>query len=223
MKNRIRLRIRAVIFDMDGVITNTMPDHFKAWKKTLLSVGIPVSFYDVYSREGQQGLPSLRGIFESHKRTATDAQLKDLVRKKEALFKKIVKTRFIPGARSFIKFLKRNHFKLALVTGTSRHELHKILPDDIYTLFDVIITGTDVKKGKPDPEPYRAALKQLKLKQKDAVVLENAPSGIQSAKAAGLKCLAIETSLPKTYLRQADNIFPSIRELRDKIHFILKA
>jgi len=63
---KIRIFTRAVIFDMDGVITNTMPDHFRAWQLVLKAEGISVSHYDVYSREGQRGISSIREILASH-------------------------------------------------------------------------------------------------------------------------------------------------------------
>src|SRR5690606_18525803 len=125
---------------------------------------------------------------------------------KEELFKTIVKQRFIAGSRPFLKTLKNQGFKLALVTGTARHEVHKILPDTIFNLFDVVVCGTDVQNGKPHPEPYLTALKKLNLNGKNAIVIENAPFGIRSAKAAGISCFAIETSLPKKFLKQADAV-----------------
>ncbi|MDP8212654.1 MAG: HAD family phosphatase [Candidatus Zapsychrus exili] len=123
-------------------------------------------------------------------------------------------TNFIVGARTFLKDLKKQGFKLALVTGSAHSEIKKILPERIYNLFEVIVTGSDVKNGKPHPEPYLKAIKALKIKKTQAIVIENAPFGIKSAKTAGLKCYAIETSLPKKYLKQADKIFENIKSLR---------
>ena len=209
--------IRAFIFDMDGVITNTMPDHFRAWREVLLKEGIHVTHHDVYSREGQRGIKSVEELFGVYDRGFTMRKGRAILREKERLFKRIVKQRFVPGARSFLKNLKRRGYLLALVTGTSRHELHQILPDRIYQLFNTVVTGNDVRHGKPHPEPYRLALKKLSIKPRAALVIENAPFGIRSAKSAGIRCLALATSLPGQYLRQADAVFSSIHELRDRI------
>lgn len=217
----LHLNVQSIIFDMDGVITNTMPDHYLAWKMTLHKEGIPVTYLDVYSREGQRGLQSVKEFFQKYKKPLDERKAGRLLRKKEEHFKRIAKTRFVPGARTFLKDLHRNNFCLALVTGTSRHELHRILPDSICRLFSVIITGSDVRYGKPHAEPYLNALTKLKVKPAQAVVIENAPRGIQSAKKAGLRCLALETSLSAEYLKGADAIFPSIRTLRKKIKFCL--
>ncbi|MBU0468504.1 MAG: HAD family phosphatase [Candidatus Omnitrophica bacterium] len=218
--NKQVYKIKAVIFDMDGVITNTMPDHYKSWKIILKDEGVNVTHYDIYSREGQTGISSLQGIFSSYQKQLNRNHAKEILDKKEKLFKKIVKKRFINGSRSFLKTLYKQGFVLALVTGTSRHELHKILPDSICALFDVIITGSDVKKGKPHPEPFLKALKKLRIPPDQAVVIENAPLGISSAKAAGIACIAIETSLPKAYLSEADSTYKSIKELRASVNFM---
>ena len=207
---------------MDGVITNTMPDHFRAWTKIFRRYGIYVTHYDVYSREGQRGITSVKEIFAHHKKTLSRVAARKILVDKEKLFKKIVKTRFIPGARNFLRQLHRQGFDLALVTGTSRQELHRILPRRIYDLFSVTVTGSDVKNGKPHPEPFLAALRKSNVKAKDAVVIENAPFGIESAKRAGLKCLAIQTSLPEKYLKEADKVFGSMHDLKTKVRFVKK-
>ncbi len=217
-----KLSVKAVIFDMDGVITNTMPDHYRAWVKILKKEGVAVTHHDIYSREGQRGIHSVEEMFKKYKRSFTNEIAARILKDKEEYFKKIVKTRFVPGARKFLKNLYRRNFKLALVTGTSRHELHQILPDSIYQLFSIVVTGNDVKDGKPHPEPYLKALKKLRIRAIEAVVIENAPFGIQSAKHAGLRCLALETSLPKKYLKRADFIFPSIKNLNQNVRFVLK-
>ncbi len=212
--SKIHLKTKAVIFDMDGVITNTMPDHFRTWKKIFANEGIHVTHLDIYSREGQRGIHSVREIFTIYKKPFTQTKAKQLLCRKEELFKKIVKRRFVRGARRFLRGLDREKFLLALVTGTSRPELHRILPQHLYNLFDVIVTGSDVKHGKPHPEPFLKALKELKVKPNETVVVENAPFGIRSAKSAGLRCVALATSLPKEYLKAADYVFHSIKDLQ---------
>ena len=216
---RLKLNVRAIILDMDGVITNTMPDHFRSWKVILHRIGVPVTHYDVYSREGQRGIHSVRELTTQYGKPVDERQAHKILEEKEIYFKKIVRLRFILGARTFLKRLHKNNFRLALVTGTSHHEMRRILPASIRQLFTVIVTGSDVHHGKPHPEPYLKSLKKLDLKVNEAVVIENAPFGIQSAKRAGLRCLALETSLQRKYLKEADAIFGSIKELSDGVCF----
>ncbi len=211
----MNILFKAVIFDMDGVITDTMPYHFKAWKEIFKSQGIHVTHEDIYKREGQKGIDSVREIFTEQGEDFDEALARKLLKEKEDLFKQIFKRKFIAGSRSFIKAVKRKDLLLALVTGTSRHEAQRLLPKDLWECFNVTVCGCDVQNGKPHPEPYLKALAHLKLSPAEAIVLENAPFGIRSAKAAGIKCIAIETSLPKSYLKQADKVFLNYKQISD--------
>ncbi len=215
--------LQAIIFDMDGVITMTMPYHFRAWRKVFADAGINVSEFDIYSREGQKGIQSVIEIFKEHNKSITPAKARELLNQKESLFKTIKKTPFVAGARGFIKKYHHKGIKIALVTGTARHEIDKILPEELISCFNVIVSGSDVRNGKPHPEPYQKALKALKISRGEALVIENAPFGITSAVAAGIKCIAIETSLPKQYLKEANHIVHSYPELElyIKRHYIL--
>lgn len=215
----MNIPFKAVIFDMDGVITDTMPYHFKAWKEIFKAQGILVTHEDIYKREGQKGIDSVREIFTEKGRLFNEGLARQLLKDKEDCFKKIFKRKFINGSRSFIKALKRKELLLALVTGTSRHEAERLLPKDLWASFNVTVCGCDVQNGKPHPEPYLKALAHLKIKAKEAIVLENAPFGIRSAKAAGIKCIAIETSLPKAYLKQADQVFSSYKQIASSLKF----
>jgi len=216
----MRFYISTFIFDMDGVITDTMPYHFRAWATVFASEGIIAGHEDIYKREGQKGIDSVRELFREKHKPYTDAIGRKLLGDKERLFKKIFKRKFIAGSRSFIKRSHAQGFKLALVTGTSRHEAQKLLPKELWDCFDVTVCGSDVHNGKPHPEPYLKAVAKLNIKPKEAVVFENAPFGIRSAKAAGLCCLALETSLPSSYLKNADAIFSSFKEISSKVCFI---
>jgi beta-phosphoglucomutase len=216
----MQFQISTLIFDMDGVITDTMPYHFNAWRSVFASEGIRVSHEDVYKREGQKGIDSVRELFAEKEKYYTDAIGERLLQEKEKLFKRIFKRKFIAGSKMFVKKSAAQGFKLALVTGTSRHEAQKLLPKDLWNYFDVTVCGCDVQNGKPHPEPYLKALAKLNVKPKEAVVFENAPFGIRSAKAAGLFCLALETSLPSSYLKNADLVFSSFKEIQSKVKFI---
>jgi len=213
------MNVKSILFDMDGVITNTMPDHFRSWKEALKAEGICVSYEDIYRREGQPGLSSVHEIFAEYDKPMDDQEAARILENKENVFNKIVRERFIPGARNFLKYVHKKNIRMGLVTGTSRRELLKMLPEKLRRLFSAIVTGDEVENGKPHPEPYRRCLDLLGIHPREAVVIENAPYGIQSAKAAGIVCFALETSLPKVYLSDADAVFSSIRELQDGLDF----
>lgn len=207
-------RVRAVLFDMDGVITNTMPYHYDAWRATLQEVGIKVTCYDIYCREGQDGFTSLRGIFRQYGLAFKPQEARRLLARKEELFKRIARVRFVNGARPFLRWLHHRGMPMALVTGTSRHEMHRILPQAVRECFQVTVTGDEVTRGKPDPQPFLIALAGLRLKPAESLVIENAPFGIASAKRAGIFCVALETSLPRRFLKEADYVCDSYVSLR---------
>jgi len=215
----LKLKIKAMIFDMDGVITDTMPYHFRAWRKIYADEGFRITKNEIYGREGQPGYVTIKEIAQKYRLSFSESKAREILDKKETLFNRIVHRRFIRSSRRFLHFSKKSGFVLALVTGTARHEVKRILPKELLGLFSVIITGDEVKKGKPHPEPYLLALKKLRMKPKDVVVFENAPFGIISAKRAGLRCLALETYLPETALKRADAVFSSFRELCRKVNF----
>ncbi len=213
------IKVECVIFDMDGVITDTMRYHFKAWQQIFHAQGIAVSHEDIYKREGQKGIDSVKEIFQEKGVEYHDALGKALLKDKEELFKRIFNPRFISGSRTFIKQLKSQGFRLGLVTGSARHEAFTLLSGSIWEGFDVTVCGCDVQNGKPHPEPYLRAIKGLNVSKNNAVVIENAPFGIRSAKAAGLACFALETSLPRPYLKQADRVFKSYNDMTKAISF----
>ena len=213
------LYVDAVIFDMDGVITHTMPDHHRAWREVLAAYDIRVTHHDIYSREGQPGDEALVEIYQKYNVSYAPEDIARVLAEKEAHFKENVRQRFVRGTRTFLKKLHRDGFRLALVTGTARHELQMILPARLAGLFDVIITGDDVRRGKPDPEPFVRALRRLGLPADEAIVIENAPYRIRAAKAAVLRCFAFETSLSREYLEEADEVFATINDLTRKIQF----
>ena len=208
-----KIIIKAVLLDLDGVITNSMPYHFQSWKYVFKKIGLDLTHLDIYLREGQPGIISLREICKKYKKEFNIQEAKVILNQKELMFKKIVQPKYIAHSRWLISKLKRMGFRLGLVTGTARHEVQRMLPNNLINKFDVVITANNVKLGKPHPEPYEKAIRRLSCKSNQAVAIENAPFGIQSAKRAGLKCLAIETSLPKKYLKQADAVFHSIKHM----------
>lgn len=204
---------------MDGVITNTMPYHFEAWKKVLSGIGVHVKRYDVYKREGQPGWETIAEWCAEYAYPLDTRKQKALLEAKEELFKRIVKIKFVPTAKTFLRNLKKRTFLLGLVTGTSHKEVKKILHESLYAMFDVIVTSDEVVRGKPNPEPFLQAIRKLKISKREAVVIENAPFGIEAAKKAGLRCLAVETSLPARFLTEADAVFTSVERLQQKVHF----
>lgn len=206
-------RAGAVLFDMDGVITDSMPKHCRCWRKAFRDFfGIKVSSLEIYRREGEKSDKSVREILALFGKTAADKQLHEFLDHKAALFSHTGKIRFFKGMKRFLKKL-HGVKRIALVTGTQRKEVLAHFDENFLSLFDAVVTSTDVTHGKPHPEPYQKALSRLGVRPEKALVVENAPFGIQSAKACGIKVIALPTSLPASELRTADFVLNSHEEL----------
>jgi beta-phosphoglucomutase len=210
---KVRKAVRAIIFDMDGVIVDSMPYHFLSWYEALKPYGIRISCFEVYSREGERWDKTMRELFRGSGIKAGKKIFQDVFDRKNKIFDKYFKRFIFPRAKELLGGLKKKGYVLGLVTGTPTAEIKKILPGRIRVLFDCIIAGDQVKKGKPDPEPYLRAARALNLPADECLVVENAPLGIESAKKAGMFCVALTTSLPKEYLSNADVIADKLEDI----------
>lgn len=207
-------RFQVFLFDMDGVITDSMPYHYEAWRRIFEGFGIAVSREEILKREGEQGLVTLETILSREGLHVSPEEKKKALEDKEAVFRSLARPTLFPGAEGIVRALRERGKRLALVTGTSRQEAETNLPPSLIACFDVLVSGDMVARGKPDPEPYRTAVSRLGASSEDCLVIENAPYGIRSAKGAGLRCIAVATSLPAEHLREADKTVHDLEELR---------
>ena len=205
---------RALLFDMDGVITDSMPYHCEAWRRIFERYGIFVSQEEILKREGETGLVTLETILSEQGRELSPDEIRKALEDKEEIFRSLAHPTLFPGADTLVRMIREPGRKLALVTGTSGREARTNLPSDLLACFDVLVSGDMVTEGKPHPEPYRMALSLLGADPDESLVIENAPYGIESARRAGLRCIAVTTSLPAKYLQNADKIVRDLEELR---------
>jgi len=205
----------AILFDMDGVVVDSMRFHAAAWKQVLNEYGLRVNDIDIYLREGMSGRQSVEDIFFQYGRKFPDEGVfQDLIAKKHALFEsnRIV---LFPGIEAILDLVRGRNIMTGLVTGSLKRSVRHLLEPGVLSRFDVVVTAEDVSKGKPDPEPYATAMESLGAKPELALIIENAPMGIRSAKSAGATCYALETTLPARYLKEADKIVKDHRSLLD--------
>ncbi|HHT9153704.1 MAG TPA: HAD family hydrolase [Candidatus Hypogeohydataceae bacterium YC40] len=205
--------LKAVLLDMDGVVVDGMPFHLRAWKEAFSAVGIEVNDIDVYKREGMDGMETVQEISREKGVPLSPEVQKRVNESKNRILNEIFQVRFISGSLELIRKLKARGFKLALVTGTRGEVVRRILREGLEGYFDVVITAESVERKKPAPDPYLKAVEGLGLKKEECLVIENAPAGIVSAKRAGIRCLAITTSLPESFLTEADAILPGLEEV----------
>lgn len=206
--------IKAILFDMDGVVIDSMGEHARAWIKAAGHYGIQVTEEEVFRREGEQGIVTARDFLAKLEGVrATKKTALEFLSMKEEIFKNSSRIRPFAGIEKILDELKSKGFKLGLVTGTSSGELARVLPEKIAERFDTIVAGDSVKRGKPYPDPYLVACMKLGVKPRNAVAIENAPYGIRSAKSAGVFCIAITTYLSPAELEGADIIINSHSEI----------
>jgi beta-phosphoglucomutase len=204
---------KAVFFDMDGIIIDSMPYHCISWFEALRKYDVHLSPMLIFQMEGAKWIEIVNPAFIQSNKKLTPEIIKAIPYEREELLKKYFKRYIFDGIPEFIKLLKNQGVLVGLVTGSYYREAQNILPKEVFDLFGTVVAGDCVTRGKPDPEPYLTAAKSLKVDPKECLVIENAPYGIKSAKSAGMTCYAVATSLSKEYLRQADKIFETHEEL----------
>ncbi|MDZ7292660.1 MAG: HAD family phosphatase [candidate division KSB1 bacterium] len=213
--------IRAIMFDHDGVLVDSMPYHVEAWKRVMARRGIELDPLEIYLAEGATTMEVAAELFHRHGKPASPDQVQEIVREKRDEYLKNNATQLSPGIMEVLTYLKENRYRLGLVTGSIRAQVEPVIGPEIRDWFDCIITAEDVECGKPDPEPYLRAMQKLHVAPSETLVIENAPLGIRSAKSAGAAVVAITTTLAPHHLREADVIVHDFVELRRRLPSIM--
>ncbi len=195
-----------LLFDLDGVILDSMPWHVRAWQEAFGTLGLKVPEEAIYLHEGAIELETARKIFEDQGVEPTPEFFREAFRLQKKIFTEKYRHRVrpFPGVEEELRALKKEGRRLALVTSSHREILNEVLPRSLASLFDFIVTGDQVPRRKPHPDPYLTGLAGLGLTREEALAVENAPAGIRSARSAGLFCIAITTTLSPEHLREAD-------------------
>jgi HAD superfamily hydrolase (TIGR01509 family) len=214
---------RAYFFDMDGVLFNSMPHHAIAWEEVMKEHDLPFTAYDCYLNEGRTGESVIReAMWKARNRDATPDEIKQIYTEKSERFNLFAQqaggTVVIDGVAEVLRYVQSTGSQIWVVTGSGMRSLLDNLNNALPPVFqrDRMITAFDVTHGKPDPEPYLKAWERSGLKKEQCFVIENAPLGIRSGKAAGLTVYAVNTGiLTREDLAQADQVFDSMAELLD--------
>ena len=214
---------RAYFFDMDGVLFDSMPNHAIAWEEVMKQHALPFTARDCYLNEGRTGESVIReAMWKVRQRDATPEEISTIYAEKSAYFTQLEQqtggTDTIPGVADVLRYVEACGDQIWVVTGSGMRSLLDNLNTVLPAVFarERMITAFDVVKGKPDPEPYLKAWERSGLSKEQCVVIENAPLGVKSGKAAGLTVYAVNTgvlSLEDLKEAGADQVFESMREL----------
>ena len=215
--------MRAYFFDMDGVLFNSMPHHAIAWEEVMKAHGLPFTARDCYVNEGRTGESVIReAMWKARNRDATPDEIKQIYTEKSERFNLLAQqadgTVVIDGVAEVLRYVQSTGSQIWVVTGSGMRSLLDNLNNALPPVFqrDRMITAFDVTHGKPDPEPYLKAWERSGLPKEQCFVIENAPLGVRSGKAAGLTVYAVNTGiLTREDLLQAgaDQVFDSMIEL----------
>ena len=198
MSGHKSLNIKAVMFDMDGVIFNSMPLHAKAWVKAFAEVGIDFTEYQVYLNEGRTGAATIDEQFLKYfGRHSTPDEQQEIYRIKSGFFRQMPTPSLIDNITDVVQFLADNGIARTIVTGSGESTTVERVERIFGPLFsrELMVTALDVKQGKPYPEPYLMGLRKLGVQANEAVVVENAPLGIEAGVAAGVFTIAVNTGI----------------------------
>jgi HAD superfamily hydrolase (TIGR01509 family) len=187
---------KAVFFDMDGVLYDSMKHHAKAWVAALHKAGFPFTEYEAYMNEGRTGASTIDGVYtQVLGRTATEEEKQQIYKQKSIFFESYGKTEPMPYALELLNKIKEQNLDIFVVTGSGQPSLLDSLDHSFPSIFkkEKMVTAFDVKYGKPHPEPYLMALKKSGFQPWEVLVVENAPLGVESATAAGLFTIGVNT------------------------------
>lgn len=211
--------IQAIVFDFDGIIVDSEPLHYRAFLRITEPLGVSFS-YEQYMREyiGFDDRDGFRAMFAGRPDAPDADRLAELIEAKARAFEQVVRdgvTPF-PGVQRLIETASAS-LPVAICSGALRSDIDAILPavlDERYAdRFRAIVTADDVTRSKPDPESYALACDRLGVNPAHALAIEDTPAGLASARAAGMRTLAVTNTCTADFLADADRVVDSLEQV----------
>lgn len=184
--------IRAVIFDLDGTLVDSEPNYFEADKRLFTEYGI--LDFGIKSKNKYVGIGTKEMMEDIKSKFPINESIENLVAKKNAYYLEIAKNNTIvfPEMQKFIDLLKNNGYPLAIASGSSPEIIDTVLSiTNLKDYFDVVISAEEVKRGKPSPDVFLEAAKQLCIPFENCLVIEDSQYGVEAAKSASMYCVAL--------------------------------
>lgn len=219
--NYSKINLKAVLFDMDGVLFDSMKNHAVAWVEAMKRYGMHMEKEEAYLHEGRTGSGTINIISQRERgHQATEQEVKEIYQTKSDIFNSLPKAEPMPGAYELLQKIKKDGLIPMVVTGSGQLSLLDKLNHSYPDVFkqELMVTAFDVKYGKPNPEPYLMALQKARIAANEAIVVENAPLGVRAGVAAGIFTVALNTGpLPDKALLDegADLLFPSMQTFNE--------
>lgn len=223
------MRIRAALFDMDGTLYDSMPFHTQAWHQMMLEIGVDIPQEEFYLHEGRTGAATIDLLLQrTLGRKAKPGEAEELYRRKTEIFASIAHVEPMPGALEALQFLVGLGVQPVLVTGSGQATLIDRLNKDFPGIFkpELMVTSRNVTHGKPHPEPYIKGMKLASVAPWEAIAIENAPLGVESAHRAEVFTIGLTTGpIPTKNLEDAgaDIVYPSMQAFADDLPMLIYA
>ncbi len=203
---------KAAIFDLDGVVVDTVPLHFLAWKKLFSEYEKKFTLEEY--KEKVDGIPRVDGV-KAILPYLSDKEAEEAGRRKQEYFLRFLEkkgVRVFSSTLDLIEKLKKEGIKVAVISSSKncRDILKKAGIEDY---FDVVVSSRDVRKGKPDPDIFLFALEKLGVGASEAVVFEDALLGVRAAKRANIKCVGIDRYGNPQRLKEADLVVEDVKDV----------
>ncbi|MGP1549743.1 MAG: HAD family hydrolase [Prevotella fusca] len=219
---------QVVLFDMDGVLYDSMPNHGVAWQRAMKEFGIHFTLEDSYATEGARGVDTIRKYAKAQLgKDLSEEEAQRMYDVKAHYFHEMPEAKVFDGVTDLMQKIKASGLKIGIVTGSAQLPLIERVTRDFgdFVSTDQITTAYDVKRGKPNPDPYLMGLQKAgNYSPTEGIVVENAPLGVHAGAAAGCYTVAINSGpLDDSVLLNegADILFPTIREFADNWERVL--
>lgn len=211
------MQLKAILFDLDGVLVDSEPLHFEAHRCALEAQGIKITKEDYIQNGVSGGQRSFYEVMQIKYHAKVDIdEVKKL--KKEIYGKLIEEVSLFDGVKEVLTELS-GKYRLAIVSTTHLDYIYKTLEKvGILNFFETFSSAKELERGKPFPDVYLDALKKLGLNANECTAVEDSHNGVEAAKAAGIRCIAIPNDFTfKQDLSQADVVVSGIKELEAEI------
>ncbi len=215
--------LKAVIFDFDGVITDSEVLHLRAFNRSLVPYGVEIPTKDYYTNYlGFSDFDCYKTLIDNGLLNIDEQQIGCIIKKKSKLFEELSKTegRTIEGVHEFLQMLEKNKIPMAICSGSLIVEIEVMLEESrLRHFFAEIVSAEQVKKGKPHPEGFILALQKLNkncpppIAAGECIVIEDSHWGLQAGKAAGMHTIAVTNSYDAGQLTIAEKIVAHLNEL----------
>jgi beta-phosphoglucomutase family hydrolase len=207
---------KAIIFDMDGTLVDNMRLHFESWYDLFWDLGVNLSLERVIEIvNGKTTDEILRDVLGSG---LSAQKMDEFAERKEFHYRAIFRRHIKPlhGLRQFLRHARKSGLKLALATSAGPHNIEFTLSAlKLKDYFPVIAGGKDVQHGKPEPDLFQLAASRLAMRAQECLVFEDSRVGLEAARRAGMRAVAVSTGFPMEELAELPNVIAVIRDYRE--------